>query len=194
MSCFRRVLALAALASLSLALPATASAQEPTSGSSGGACRDARLVPTRDNPARVRAAMLCLLNAERTSRGLRPLRSSGQLRKAATGWSRTMVRKRFFDHVSPGGSTMVSRVRKGTSYLTRCVDWALAENLGWGQGPRSTPQAMVGMWMASSGHRDNILNERFRHVGIGVATGAPANISRARAATYTTDFGYRVLK
>ena len=193
MSAYRRVLALAALASLSLALPAAASAAEPATGSSGAACKNARLVPNKDNPGRVRAAMLCLLNAERTSRGLRQLRASGQLRKAATAYSRKMVRKRFFDHVCPEGSTMQSRIRKGTSYISRGVrDWALGENLGWGSGSRSTPQAMVRMWMASAGHRDNILNKRFRHVGIGVATGAPARIGGRRAATYTTDFGYRV--
>jgi uncharacterized protein YkwD len=194
-SASRRVLALAALASLSLALPAAASAQEPTSGSSGGACRDARLVPNKDNPARVRRATLCLLNVERMSRGLAPLRASGQLRKVATAYSRNMVREHFFDHVSPEGSTMLNRIRKGTSYLNRSVlDWALGENLGWGEGPQSTPQAMVRLWMASHGHRENILNERFRHIGIGVATGAPADVGRERAATYTTDFGYRVMK
>jgi len=189
----RRVLAVAALAGLALALPAVAGAGEPASGSSGGGCRDARLVPSKDNPARVRAAVLCLLNAERTSRGLSQLHASAELRKAATAYSRNMVRKRFFAHVSPEGSTMLSRIKQGTNYLNRNVrDWALGENLGWGSGPKSTPQAMVRLWMASAGHRDNILNESFRHVGIGVATGAPANIGGARAATYTTDFGYRV--
>lgn len=194
MSPLRRVLApAAALAALTLSLPAAAPAAQPASGSSGSTCRDARILPTRDNPARVRRATLCLLNAERTNRGLRPLRASGELRKAATAYSRTMVRKRFFDHVGPDGSTMLSRIRQGTGYLGRGVsDWALGENIGWGQGPLSTPQAMVRMWMESAGHRDNILNERFRHVGIGVATGAPRNIGSARAATYTTDFGYRI--
>ncbi len=192
MSSPRRVLALAALASLALALPAEASAGEPTSGSSGGGCRDARLVPDKDNSTRVRAAMLCLLNAERTRRGVPELAASAQLRKAATAYSRKMVRNRFFAHVCPEGSTMQSRIRKGTGYLSHVSDWALGENLGWGSGPKSTPQSMVRMWMASAGHRGNILNERFHHVGIGVATGAPANIGGARAATYTTDFGYRV--
>jgi uncharacterized protein YkwD len=189
----RRVLALATLASLSLALPAAVGATAPTTGSSSSACRDARLLPNKDNPARIRAATLCLLNVERTSRGLSQLHSSGQLRTAATAYSRTMVRKRFFDHTSPEGTTLLSRIRRGTSYLNRSVtDWSLGENIGWGQGPMSTPQAMVRLWMGSAGHRDNILNDRFRHVGIGVATGAPANVGSARAATYTTDFGYRI--
>ena len=192
MSSLRRVLALAALASLSLAVPAAVGAAEPTTGSSGGACRDARLVPNKDNPARVRAAMLCLLNAERTSRGVPELAASAQLRKAATAYSRKMVREHFFDHVCPEGSTMQTRIRKGTGYLSHASDWALGENLGWGSGPKSTPQSMVRLWMASAGHRDNLHTERVRHIGIGVATGAPANIGRARAATDTTDFGYRV--
>ena len=193
MSPVRRVLALSALASLSLALPAEADAEKPATSSSGGACRGAGLVPSKHNPTRIRRATLCLLNAERTSRGLRPLRASRQLRKAATAYSRTMVRKRFFDHVGPRGSTMVSRIKQGTNYLKRNVrHWSLGENIGWGMGSKSTPQAMVRMWMRSAGHRRNILRKRFRHVGIGVATGAPARIRGARAATYTTDFGYRV--
>ena len=103
-----------------------------------------------------------------------------------------MVRKRFFDHVSPEGSTMLSRIRKGTSYLAERRALGAGREPRLGLGRAATPRAMVRGWMHSAGHRDNILNARFRHVGIGVATGAPANIGRGRAATYTTDFGYRV--
>ena len=173
-------------------MPAAAGTAEPASGSSAGPCRDARIVPNKRNAARVRAATLCLLNAERAGRGLKPLRASAQLRKAATNYSRTMVRKRFFNHVSPQGSTMLSRIKR-TTYLSRGVrDWALGENIGWAAGPRRSPLAMVRLWMDSAGHRDNILNKRFRHLGVGVATGAPTDVGGLRAATYTTDFGYRV--
>lgn len=193
MSSSRHALALATLVSLTLALPAVAGAAEPASGSSDGTpCRDANIVPSKDNVARVRAATLCLLNVERKSRGLAPLHSSANLRNAATNWSSAMVRKRFFGHTSPAGSTMLSRVMR-TSYINRSVrDWAIGENLGWGCGTLATPQSMVEMWMNSSGHRGNILNARFRHVGIGVATGAPAKFDGTHAATYTTDFGYRI--
>jgi uncharacterized protein YkwD len=47
--------------------------------------------------------------------------------------------------------------------------------------------------MRSSGHRRNILDRRFRHIGIGVASGAPDDVGAQPAATYTTDFGFRVL-
>jgi uncharacterized protein YkwD len=190
----RRTGTLVALAGLALALPApvpASAAATRAASAADGSCRDVRLIPNRHNAARVRKAVLCLMNVERTSRGLRPLRASAQLRSAATAYSRTMVRKRFFAHVSPQGSTMLSRIRKGTSYLQRVRDWALGENLGWGAGAYATPAHMVQEWMDSAGHRDNILNARFRHVGIGVATGAPMHVRGARAATYTIDFGFR---
>ena len=45
--------------------------------------------------------------------------------------------------------------------------------------------------MESAGHRANILNRRFRHIGIGVVLGAPEDAQGMPAATYTTDFGHR---
>jgi uncharacterized protein YkwD len=47
--------------------------------------------------------------------------------------------------------------------------------------------------MHSDGHRRNILDRRFRHIGIGVVTGAPGDVHGQPAATYTTDFGSRIL-
>jgi len=45
--------------------------------------------------------------------------------------------------------------------------------------------------MASPGHKANILNARFRHLGVGIALGAPRSVDDAAAATYTTHFGRR---
>jgi uncharacterized protein YkwD len=136
-------------------------------------------------------ATLCLLNAEREKRGLAPLVVNDRLAKAAQAYSRKMVRERFFAHVCPEGSTLKSRLR-AAKYVNRSVrDYELGENLGWGTGSLSTPRSIVRAWMRSSGHRHSILNERFRDIGIGVAPGAPESVG-GRAATYTTEFGYRV--
>lgn len=94
---------------LVFAFPAATSAASP--------CPDANVVPSSANGVQVRNATLCLLNQERTSRGLAPLKSNRHLLTAARRYSQLMVRERFFGHVSPGGSTLVSRVRKGTKYL-----------------------------------------------------------------------------
>jgi uncharacterized protein YkwD len=154
-------------------------------------CADATLKPRSDNLNRVRAATLCLLNAERQTHGLAPLVVNERLSKAAQAYSRKMVRERFFAHVCPEGSTLRSRLR-AAKYVNRSVrDYELGENLGWGTGSLSTPRSIVRAWMRSSGHRHSILNGRFRDIGIGVAPGAPEGV-RGRAGTYTTEFGYRV--
>ncbi len=167
-----------------LALPAPAMAATD--------CADGRLMPDRANLDRIRAATLCLLNAERTSRGLERLKSSSELGKAARAHSADMVRRRFFAHVCPDGSTVGGRIGD-TDYLRgRLRRWELGENIGWGSGSRATPEAMMRAWMDSKGHRDNILDEGFRHIGVGIVTGAPEDVNRRSAATYTTNFGLRV--
>lgn len=156
------------------------------------ACDDADLLPRGDQTLpRVRAAVLCLLNEERSARGRAPLRADGSLRLAASGYARLMVDQGFFDHTSPRGSTMVTRV-KTTAYLQSTTSWSLGENLAWGAGRRATAAATVRAWMESPGHRANILDSRFRDVGVGVALGAPAQPPLgAPAATYVTEFGRR---
>ena len=158
-----------------------------------GGCENAGAAPTASTMAAARAATLCLLNRERTQRGLRTLRSHGTLRQVATKYSRQMVRQRFFDHVSPGGSTLTSRIKK-TSYLRGTRAWSLGENLAWGTGHYATPRETVQSWMESPGHKRNILDPSFTEIGIGIALGAPvAAVASSSAATYTTEFGRRVL-
>lgn len=157
----------------------------------GRRCANADLLPSSKNLTRIRRATLCLLNGERTARGLRPLREHVVLRSAAARYARTMVRRRFFAHDAPDGSTMTSRIRR-TSYLRKARTWWLAENLAWGAGEQSTPAQTVRGWMDSPGHRRNVLDGTFRDIGIGIAYGAPARISGIRAkATYVTEFGRR---
>jgi uncharacterized protein YkwD len=154
-------------------------------------CSGARLVPTRDNAPQIRHATLCLLNAQRRAHGLHKLRSNGHLRHAASGYAHLMSKRNFFSHVSPAGSTPLSRIRS-TRYLAGARSWAIAENLAWGVGSMATPRGAVRAWMRSPGHRRNILDPSYREIGIGVAHGAPVRVRGASAAaTYATDFGAR---
>jgi uncharacterized protein YkwD len=173
----------AAMAAALLAVPTTASAAKT--------CAGGNLVPSSANVAAVRHATLCLLNHERRAHGLHPLRSNGKLRSAAQGYTWAMVRNDFFDHVSPGGSTLMSRVRS-TAYLASAHGWGLGENIAWGAGSLATPTATMSAWMHSAGHRHNILTGSFSEIGIGVVPGAPVDLPAGmNAATYTTDFGAR---
>jgi uncharacterized protein YkwD len=176
---------------LPLALVCTAFALPTGTVAAASPCADADLAPTDANVDTVRTATLCLLNQERTSRSLGVLTSNRNLLKAASRYSRLMVKERFFAHVSPSGSTLLTRVRSGTGYLRGAHSWTLGENLAWGSGELATPANIVRAWMHSPGHRHNILTPAFRHIGIGVVTGAPQPTQGVPAATYTTDFGRR---
>lgn len=178
-----------AVAALVLAL-ALSPAAPAAAGASAPRCEDQQLVPAPANVERVAAATRCLINAERARSGRAPLRSSGQLARAARRHSLRMVGERFFSHVTPAGSTVLDRLRRETGYLRRARSYALAENIAWGMGALATPLQTVRSWMRSSGHRRNMLDPAYRDVGVGVAPGAPQGASGA-AATYTAVFARR---
>ncbi len=159
----------------------------PAAESAIPTCPDANDIPTRTTVDEAQDAVLCLVNRERERRGRRPLADTRALRSAAAGHSRDMVARHYFAHDSPGGRDVIDRVM--------AAHWAsghsasrLGENIAWGTGAYATPRRIFAMWMGSSGHRDNILDGRFREAGAGVAAGAPQR-TRGRAATYTMDFG-----
>jgi uncharacterized protein YkwD len=137
------------------------------------------------SPAAV-AATLCLLNEQRAAHGLDPLSESATLDRAADGYAQDMVDRRFFDHVSPGGRTMLERM-KAAGWVP-AGSWSAGENIAWGTGSLSTPASIVDGWMHSAGHRANILNGGFGQIGIGIAGGAPQNGVSGDAGTYVTDF------
>ncbi|MCP9490011.1 MAG: CAP domain-containing protein [Solirubrobacteraceae bacterium MAG38_C4-C5] len=157
-------------------------------------CRYADTMPRSSTTLRrAQGATLCLVNRERRARGLRGLTRSGTLDAASRQYARTMVSKRFFAHVTPGGGTLLQRIRAQSSYLDRARSYFVGENLAWGAGSRATPRETMASWMNSPTHRANILNSRFRHLGVGLSTGAPRPTS-SRAATYVTHFGQRTLR
>jgi uncharacterized protein YkwD len=157
---------------------------------SANGCAGENDLPTAVNVPQMRRATLCLLNQERTSRGLPKLHSHPALATAARRYAKLMVAESFFDHVSPSGSTMVKRI-KATSYLSHAGGWAVGENLAWGGGPQASPAAIMVAWMASPGHRQNILDRRFREIGIGLVVGTPVAEIGANGGTYVTEFGQR---
>jgi len=77
---------------------------------------------------------------------------------------------RDFQLATPDGKNVVDRIQP-TGYIPNSGDWVVGENLAWGSGALSTPQAIVNGWMNSPGHRANILKPAFTHIGIGLAGG-----------------------
>src|SRR3954465_10196504 len=123
--------------------------------------------------ATVGRAVRCLVHAQRAAPGLEPLRPSRELRVAAERHGSDMVINQFFAHVSPAFGAITDRARRA-GYV-RNDDYALGEDIAWGEGELSSPEAIVTAWMNSPGHRAVILHPEFRDVRSGAITGVPVN-------------------
>ncbi|HEX8743436.1 MAG TPA: CAP domain-containing protein [Thermoleophilaceae bacterium] len=170
----RHSLVAALLAALvALAVPSVASA-----------CPGAGEEPTAVSLDVSEDATFCLINRERTTRGLRALRRNKRLDLASRRHARSMAARDFFEH-----GNFVGRIRSAR-YLRGARAWRVGENIAWGSGVLGTPVEIVDAWMHSDGHRANILSRSFREIGIGIARGTP-NRSYGDGGTYVTDFGSR---
>jgi len=100
-----------------------------------------------------------LVNEERRLRGLSPLSEDWQLSRVARYKSSDMRTKNYFSHQSPTyGSPFKMMKDFGITYKSA------AENIARGQ---VSPEEVVNAWMNSTGHRSNILNGSFTHIGVG---------------------------
>jgi uncharacterized protein YkwD/stress response protein SCP2 len=121
--------------------------------------------------ARTAAEVVDRTNRERAAAGLRPLAADSVLTAAAQAHSADMVARDFYSHTSPdGGGPRDRAVAAGAARGT------IGENIACGQ---RSPGAVVEGWMNSPGHRANILQPEFTHIGVGLAGGG-------RAGTYWT--------
>jgi uncharacterized protein YkwD len=153
-------------------------------------CPGADLRPTEKDLGRIRTATLCLVNRERAQQGERHLTSDARLQQAAQSHTDSMAVANYFEHVGPRGDTPLSRVRAAGYMYSSQISFEVGENIGWGSLWEGTPRAVVAAWMASPGHRANILDPRFRSTGIGVSPHPPPSLARGQAgAVYTQDFG-----
>ncbi|MEK4386315.1 CAP domain-containing protein [Solibacillus sp. FSL W7-1464] len=100
-----------------------------------------------------------LTNAERTKAGLKPLEMHTPLMAVAHAKSADMAKNNYFSHTSPTFGSPFDQIKSaGISYRSA------GENIAQGQ---RTPQQVVQAWMDSPGHRQNIMNANFTHIGVG---------------------------
>lgn len=104
--------------------------------------------------------MVDLINESRISNGLYPLKYDKKLNEVARLHSRDMIINKFFDHTGSDGSNAKERAER-LGYAERMY----GENIAFGQ--YSSIHAHEEL-MNSIGHRENILNDEFTHVGVGV--------------------------
>ena len=148
----RRLLAPLMIGAL-LALAAPAGAQ--TKPSCAGAD-----TPVTEDPGVAKAAVQCIVNAERSARGLLTVAFDGRLDSASLGHSQDMAGREYFDHTSPEGRTPADRAdAAGYPYVS------LYENIAVGQ---TSARIVMEGWMRSEAHCHGILAPEVIHLGLGL--------------------------
>jgi uncharacterized protein YkwD len=137
------------------------------------------------------AGVLRELNAIRKRYGLVPLRINASLNAAAAQHSREMAAKGYFAHESFDGSSFGARVQRYYGPAHARV-WSIGENILWSS-PNVDPKRALDLWMASPGHRHNILTAAWREIGVSAVhvAAAPGTYQGLEVTIITTDFGVR---
>jgi len=104
-----------------------------------------------------------LVNIERSNQGLNTLELNSSLAEAANMKGKDMLEDGYWAHVSPDGTDpwyFFSQVK----YSYRYAGENLARDF-------SNPTDAVSAWMASPSHRENILSDKYKEIGIAVVEG-----------------------
>jgi uncharacterized protein YkwD len=131
------------------------------------------------------------INHIRFEHGLQPVTLSPQLTAAATDHSSAMATGGFFSHNTPRGYVFWVRIER---YFTssRYDYWEVGENLVWAA-PGLSAHHAVALWMQSPRHRANLLNPRWRLIGLAAvhSDSAPGVYGNQSVTIVTADFGVR---
>ena len=106
---------------------------------------------------------MSLVNEEREAAGCSPVTVDDSLAEAAQRHSRDQAERGEMSHVGSDGS------RVGDRATDAGYRWSsIGENVASGT---TSPERAMQLWMQSSGHRKNILNCKFQHIGVAQVDG-----------------------
>ncbi|MDX6329215.1 MAG: hypothetical protein QOI83_1598, partial [Streptomycetaceae bacterium] len=109
----------------------------------------------------VAARVVQLVNSARSRAGCPNLTVDAKLTAAAQDHSKDMADYDNMSHTGSDGSSPDDRIT-GAGY-----GWSsYGENIAYGY---ATPESVMAVWMASPGHRRNILDCSFKEIGVGLA-------------------------
>jgi uncharacterized protein YkwD len=139
------------------------------------------LAQTAASPERLAQQVVERTNAERAKVGLPPLKRQDDLDAAARWLAQDMASRNYFNHTDRQGRNMDRRL---PDFGYRDYQ-AIGENIACGQ---TSPDSVVAGWMQSPGHRANILDPKFREIGVGCNFGRTGRLKRY----WVQDFGGRI--
>ena len=124
-------------------------------------------------------ALLASMNAARAQNGLKPLKASPILLKAARWQSTYLLGQQQLTHDSPGGKPFWTRIIAAGFKKNR----PMAENLASIDGCGKTADQVLELWLNSPAHRTNLLSPKYTLVGVASVGNGDCDKS-----VYTTDF------
>lgn len=131
-------------------------------------CAPAPAPSTASTSLPVSSQVVALVNSQRAARGLAPLAISPALSGAAESHSRDQAQRSTMSHTGATGTNVYQRITASGYWPS-----AWGENVAAGQ---PTANDVMNAWMASSGHRANILSANFSEIGIGAVASANGTI------------------
>jgi uncharacterized protein YkwD len=139
--------------------------------------------------SQLESSVLVDINAFRAQQGLAKLRLNAPLTVAARAHSLQMAHDGYFAHESADGSAFWKRLR---SFYVSARSWSVGENLLWSSPDIDGARALK-LWLASPEHRKNLMNPRWREIGIAAVhvAQAPGVYDGRDVTIVTTDFGVR---
>jgi uncharacterized protein YkwD len=118
---------------------------------------------TAEFAAYTSSTIIALTNESRTKGKVATLRENRLLNLAAQRKAKDMIARNYFAHTTPDGKRFWTWI-DGTGYNYTLAGENLAIDF-------TTPEAAHSALMASPTHRENIMNKRYKEVGVAVVTG-----------------------
>ena len=137
------------------------------------------------------SGVLVDINTFRRAHHLTPLKLNARLTAAAEQHTQQMAQDGYFAHTSADGSAFWKRIQSFYASSPWSY-WSVGENLLWSS-PDVTPAKALQMWLASPEHRANLMNPRWREIGVAAVhvAAAPGVYDGLDVTIVTTDFGVR---
>ena len=116
-------------------------------------------------PRRVERTAFDILNQKRSENGLRPLAWSDELETLARQHSQDMAENKYFSHRGLDNSMVSDRADKSGLRKWRSI----GENIAFNRGYKDPVEVAVKLWMESTSHRHNLLDDNWKESAIGIA-------------------------
>jgi uncharacterized protein YkwD len=177
---------------LAAALPFAASAVHATVPDRSVAaakqgCRAAKTPAVELSSKTLRRSLTCLIERQRARRDLRELEPKGSLKRVAQAHAELMVEQGCLDHTCPGEQPLEQRIRQ-SGYPRGARHWRYGSSTGCAV----SAKGMLRSWLRSDFHRENVLERKFRDLGVGVEQAAPESKGcQSDFATFAVVFGRR---